>query len=57
MGRLPNQRGESKNFYIDRLRLLFFAGLNNYQSEDVTAEPEARRLIGVVPFSTAASST
>ena len=42
--------GESKNFYTDRLRLLFFAGLNNYRSEDVTAEPEAQRLIGDVPF-------
>ncbi len=42
--------GESKNFYVDRLRLLFFAGLNNYRSEDVTAEPEAQRLIGDVPF-------
>ena len=44
------QEGESKNFYADRLRLLFFAGLNNYRSEDVTAEPEAQRLIGDVPF-------
>ena len=42
--------GESKNFYFDRLRLLFFAGLNNYKSEDVTSEPEAHRLIGSVPF-------
>ena len=42
--------GESKNFYVDRLRLLFFAGLNNYRSEDVTAELEAQRLIGDVPF-------
>ena len=42
--------GESKNFYVDRLRPLFFAGLNNYKSEDVTSEPEAHRLIGSVPF-------
>ena len=42
--------GEGKNFYFDRLRLLFFAGLNNYKSEDVTSEPEAHRLIGSVPF-------
>ena len=42
--------GENKNFYVDRLRLVFFAGLNNYRSEDVTAEPEARWLIGDVPF-------
>ncbi len=42
--------GANRNFYFDRLRLLFFAGLNNYRSEDVTSEPEARRLIGNVPF-------
>ena len=42
--------GEDKNFYIDRLRLLFFAGLNNYRSEDLTSEPESRRLIGEPPF-------
>ena len=42
--------GANKNFYFDRLRLLFFAGLNNYRSEDVTSEPEAHRLIGNVPF-------
>ena len=42
--------GENKNFYIDRLRLLFFAGLNNYRSEDLTSEPESRRLIGEPPF-------
>ena len=38
------------NFYSDRLRLLFFAGLNNAKSEDLTAYPDARRLIGRVPF-------
>ncbi len=42
--------GENKNFYIDRLRLLFFAGLNNYRSEDLTSESESRRLIGEPPF-------
>ena len=42
--------GAEKNFYFDRLRLLFFAGLNNFRSEDLTSEPESRRLIGVVPF-------
>ena len=42
--------GANKNFYFDRLRLLFFARLNNYRSEDVTSEPEAHRLIGNVPF-------
>ncbi len=41
---------EDKNFYVDRLRLLFFAGLNNYDSQNLTAEPEAQRLIGNVPF-------
>ena len=38
------------NFYSDRLRLLFFAGLNNAKSEDLTEYPDARRLIGSVPF-------
>ena len=42
--------GESKNFYIDRLRLLFFEGLNNPRSQDTTDEPEADGLIGHVPF-------
>lgn len=38
------------NFYWDRLRLLFFAGLNNPKSEDLTRYPDALRLIGSVPF-------
>ena len=42
--------GEHKNFYIDRLRLLFFEGLNNPRSQDTTTELEADRLIGHVPF-------
>ena len=42
--------GEHKNFYVDRLRLLFFEGLNNPRSQDTTSEPEADRLIGHVPF-------
>ena len=42
--------GECKNFYVDRLRLLFFAGLNNYRSEDATSGSGAQRLIGNVPF-------
>ena len=42
--------GDDKNFHVDRLRLLFFAGLNNYRSEDLTSEPESRRLIGEPPF-------
>ena len=41
---------QDKNFYFNRLRLLFFAGLNNYRSENFTTEPEALRLIGNVPF-------
>ena len=42
--------GEEKNFNLDKLRLLFFGGLNNDWSENVTSEPAARRLIGNVPF-------
>ena len=42
--------GGDKNFHVDRLRLLFFAGLNNYRSENLTSEPESRRLIGEPPF-------
>ena len=42
--------GDDKNFHYDRLRLLFFAGLNNYRAEDLTSEPETNRLIGSVPF-------
>ena len=45
-----NDGGAEKNFYADRLRVLFFGGLNNYRSEDVTDEPESERLIGQVPF-------
>ena len=45
-----NTGGESNSFYFDRLRLLFFAGLNNYRSEDITSEPAAQGLIGIVPF-------
>ena len=41
---------EDSNFHYDRLRLLFFAGLNNYRAEDLTSEPETHRLIGNVPF-------
>ena len=42
--------GDDENFHVDRLRLLFFAGLNNYRAEDLTSEPESRRLIGEPPF-------
>ena len=43
-------RTVNSNFYWDRLRLLFFAGLNNPKSEDLTEYPDALRLIGSVPF-------
>ena len=45
-----NDEGSDKNFYADRLRALFFGGLNNYRSEDVTGGSDADRLIGQVPF-------
>ena len=38
------------NFRYDRLRPLFFGGLNNDVSQDLTTYPDARRLIGIVPF-------
>ena len=38
------------NFRYDRLRPLFFGGLNNDGSQDLTDYPDARRLIGKVPF-------
>ncbi len=38
------------NFRSDRLRLLFFAGLNNYRSRDTSSDPETERHIGKVPF-------
>ena len=45
-----SRKTSDSNFYWDRLRLLFFAGLNNAKSEDLTEYPDARRLIGSVPF-------
>ena len=43
--------GESKNFYVNRLRLLFFAGLNNPQSRDLMRNnPVMYALIGGPPF-------
>ena len=45
-----NRKTSDSNFYWDRLRLLFFAGLNNAKSEDLTEYPDSRRLIGKVPF-------
>ncbi len=44
-----DMNGEA-NFRYDRLRPLFFGGLNNDGSQDLTAFPDARRLIGQVPF-------
>ena len=45
-----SHRTSESNFHVDRLRLLFFAGLNNVKSEDLTEYPDALRLIGSVPF-------
>ena len=43
--------GESKNFYVNRLRPLFFAGLNNPQSRDLMRnDPVMYDLIGGPPF-------
>ena len=43
-------RTADSNFYWDRIRLLFFAGLNNSKTEDLTGYPDTLRLIGSVPF-------
>ncbi len=45
-----SNRTADSNFYWDRLRLLFFAGLNNPESENLTEYLDARRPIGSVPF-------
>ena len=42
--------GDDKNFHVDRLRLLFFAGLNNLGSRDLRSGEATARLIGDVPF-------
>ena len=42
--------GDGKNFYYDRLRPLFFGGLNNYRSRDITGGTATPALIGEVPF-------
>ena len=42
--------GDGKNFYYDRLRPLFFGGLNNYRSRDITGGAATPALIGEVPF-------
>ena len=44
------RQNPDKNFYADRLRLLFFAGLNNERSEDLTNAEQTTDLIGDVPF-------
>ena len=43
-------RTVNPTFRYDRLRPLFFGGLNNDGSQDLTAYPDAGRLIGKVPF-------
>ena len=43
--------GEDKNFHVDRLKLLFFAGLNNPQSRDLRRNnPVLHAKIGAPPF-------
>ncbi len=42
-------QSEDKNFYVNRLKLLFFAGLNNEASRDVRS-PVLASMIGDVPF-------
>lgn len=46
----PDNQAAPKNFYTDRLRLLYVAGLNNNRSEDLTDAENAVALIGNVPF-------
>ena len=44
-------QSEDRNFYVNRLKLLFFAGLNNPQSIDLRSNnPALYLLIGDVPF-------
>ena len=45
-----NGGDDGGNFYYDRLRPLFFGGLNNYRSRDVTGGAATPALIGEVPF-------
>ena len=45
---VPSPTGKAPNFYRDRLRLLFFTGLNNPDSRDLSHG--ASPLIGSVPF-------
>ena len=43
--------GRDKNFHVDRLKPLFFAGLNNPQSRDLSSHnPVLHSLIGSPPF-------
>ena len=45
-----DEDGDGRNFYCDRLRPLFFGGLNDYRSRDVTGGAATPALIGEVPF-------
>ena len=42
--------GDCRNFYCDRPRPLFFGGLNNYRSRDITGGVATPALIGDVPL-------
>ena len=46
----PPSGEDAPNFHMDRLRPLFFGGLNNYESRDATTYAAARALFGDVPF-------
>ncbi|MCY4652570.1 MAG: Eco57I restriction-modification methylase domain-containing protein [Dehalococcoidia bacterium] len=46
----PPSGEDAPNFHTDRLRPLFFGGLNNYESRDATTYAAARALFGDVPF-------
>ncbi len=45
-----NNRTNDSNFCRDRLRPLFFAGLNDYTLKDLGSERETLKLIGSAPF-------
>ena len=44
------KKGADETFHAERLRLLFFGGLNNSYSADATGEAATLALIGEVPF-------
>ena len=46
----PPSGEHDPNFYYDRLRPLFFGGLNNPQSRDATSYAASRTIFGDVPF-------